>query len=132
MPFRLSRCYISYTTKNNRFFRLQLEDLEPKDEIVNVPPEEVVAEKQTLLSKLHSFEKKELKEDITIATNDAPTVTKFAIIEPPKPPPKKVEVCSEGSFEITLYKKNYSISNRHRHTLVPTNEQLLFLKTKIA
>ncbi|KAM3962445.1 cilia- and flagella-associated protein 36 [Aphomia sociella] len=76
--------------------KLQLEEtFESKEEIVNVPPEEVVAEKQTLLSKLHSFEKKEEKiekkqEDNEIIEGKAPV-----LIEPLKPPPKKVQVSEE-------------------------------------
>ncbi|XP_026760764.2 cilia- and flagella-associated protein 36 isoform X1 [Galleria mellonella] len=72
--------------------KLQLEDL--KDEIINVPPEEVVAEKQTLLSKLQNFEKKEEKvekEQTVEIIKEKPQV----LIEPPKPPPKKIEVSEE-------------------------------------
>lgn len=77
-------------TKVNFFFRLQLEDFEGKDEVVNVPPEEVVAEKQTLLSKLHSFEKKEehVEKKVQIVIPEK----KIQVMEPPKSPPKKVEV----------------------------------------
>ncbi|XP_026735275.1 cilia- and flagella-associated protein 36 [Trichoplusia ni] len=73
--------------------KLQLEDYESKDEVVNVPPEEVVAEKQTLLSKLHSFEKKE--ENIEKKDQAVAEEKKIRVIEPPKPPPKKVEVSEE-------------------------------------
>jgi hypothetical protein len=72
-------------------FRLQLEDLEPQEEVVNVPPEEVVAEKQTLLSKLHSFERKDEKPEEAVI----PTVEKKSspTIEPLKVEvPKKIEV----------------------------------------
>ncbi|XP_028176229.1 cilia- and flagella-associated protein 36 [Ostrinia furnacalis] len=73
--------------------KLQLDDLETKDEIVSVPPVEVVAEKKTLLSKLHSFEKNDEK---TFIKEESPPVKKpVAIVEPPKPPPKKVEVSEE-------------------------------------
>lgn len=85
------------TVVHKLFLRLQLEELETKDEVVNVPPEEVVAEKQTLLFKLHSFEKKEPKEDASDAPEEPPTVKKSVIIEPPKPPPKKVEVRTEDN-----------------------------------
>ncbi|XP_075983260.1 cilia- and flagella-associated protein 36 [Anticarsia gemmatalis] len=75
--------------------KLQLQDMEDKDE-VSVPPEEVVAEKQTLLSKLHSFEK---KEDIEPKEKVEKTVTfdekKIQVIEPLKPIPPKAEVSEE-------------------------------------
>lgn len=51
----------------------------------------MVAEKQTLLSKLHSFEKKE--ENIEKKDQAVAEQKKIRVIEPPKPPPKKVEVC---------------------------------------
>ncbi|XP_047034032.1 cilia- and flagella-associated protein 36 isoform X1 [Helicoverpa zea] len=73
--------------------KLQLEDLATKDEVVNVPPEEVVAEKQTLLSKLHSFEKKD--ENIEKKDHIVTEEKKIQVMEPPKPPPKKVEVSEE-------------------------------------
>lgn len=56
-----------------------------------MPPEEVVAEKQTLLSKLHSFDKKEeiVTKEKTVKFDEK----KVEIIEaPPPPPPQKVEV----------------------------------------
>ncbi|XP_059053437.1 cilia- and flagella-associated protein 36 [Achroia grisella] len=74
--------------------KLQLEEFESKDEIISVPPEEVVAEKQTLLSKLQSFEKKEEhveKKPAIVINTDEPEV----LTEPPKPPPQKVEVSEE-------------------------------------
>lgn len=61
----------------------------------------MVAEKQTLLSKLHSFEKKEEPKvfenkeenlDNDEADRLAPVAKKIQVMEPPKPPPKKVEV----------------------------------------
>ncbi|XP_013183465.1 cilia- and flagella-associated protein 36 [Amyelois transitella] len=71
--------------------KLQLEDLQGGDDIVNVPPEEVVAEKQTLLSKLHSFDKKEEKTKKTDDTKEkSPEPAKL-----PTPPPKKIEVSDE-------------------------------------
>ncbi|KAJ0173689.1 hypothetical protein K1T71_010838 [Dendrolimus kikuchii] len=73
--------------------KLQLEEFEKNDE-VSVPPEEVIAEKHTLLTKLYNFEK---KEDI-FEKKQKPSV-KFeeeAIeLEPPKPPATKVEVSEE-------------------------------------
>ncbi|CAB3246019.1 unnamed protein product [Arctia plantaginis] len=71
--------------------KLQLQEFEDSDEI-NVPPEEVVAEKQTLLSKLHNFEKKEDFEPKKTVTFEE---KKIQVIEPPKPPPQKVEVTEE-------------------------------------
>ncbi|KAF9414052.1 hypothetical protein HW555_007930 [Spodoptera exigua] len=73
--------------------KLQLEDFEGKDEVVNVPPEEVVAEKQTLLSKLHSFEKKD--ENVEKKDHIVAAEKKIQVMEPPKTPPKKVEVTEE-------------------------------------
>lgn len=73
---------------------MQLEEFETTDDIISVPPEEVVAEKKTLLSKLHSFEKTEETSFIKESSTEIQAVAKqsVAIIEPPKPPPKKVEV----------------------------------------
>ncbi|XP_050354213.1 cilia- and flagella-associated protein 36 [Nymphalis io] len=65
--------------------KLQLEDIEVKNEI-SVPPEEVVAEKQTLLNKLHHIEKKEKIVDKKIEKvhfKEEPVI------------PKKVEVSEE-------------------------------------
>lgn len=64
--------------------------MDEADEIVSVPPEEMVAEKQTLLSKLHSFEKKE--ERIVRPETTREAEKKTSVIEPPKPAPKKIEV----------------------------------------
>lgn len=69
---------------------LQIQDDEQEE--VNVPPEEVVAEKQTLLSKLQNFEKKELEHKEKTVTFQEKMIED---IEPPKPPPKKVEVSEE-------------------------------------
>ncbi|XP_026489746.2 cilia- and flagella-associated protein 36 [Vanessa tameamea] len=66
--------------------KLQLEDTEVKNEILSVPPEEMVAEKQTLLSKLHQIEKKE--------QNVAKKAEKVTFKEEPVMP-KKVEVSEE-------------------------------------
>lgn len=82
--------YLENTLSIFVFLRLQLEEFEKNDE-VNVAPEEVVAEKQTLLTRLHNFEKKEEK----CGKKVKPSV-KFedeAIqLEPPKPPLTKVQV----------------------------------------
>lgn len=64
--------------------------MDSADEVVSVPPEEMIAEKQTLLSKLHSFEKKE--ERIVSEETTPEAEKKTAVIEPPKPAPKKIEV----------------------------------------
>ncbi|XP_053613262.1 cilia- and flagella-associated protein 36 [Plodia interpunctella] len=72
--------------------KLQLEDFQGGDSNVSVPPEEVVTEKQTLLSKLHSFDKKEKIEKIEkIEEKKTPAPP----VELPKPPPKKPEVSDE-------------------------------------
>ncbi|CAG4986679.1 unnamed protein product [Colias eurytheme] len=72
--------------------KLQLDDFEVKDE-PTVPPEEMIAEKQTLLSKLHSFEKKEEK-CVTFA--DSPKEEKSKIKPSiPLPAPRKTEVSEE-------------------------------------
>lgn len=55
-----------------------------------MPPEEVVAEKQTLLTKLHNFEKKEELEPKKTVSFEEKKIE--PVIEPPKPPPQKVEV----------------------------------------
>ncbi|XP_026314975.1 cilia- and flagella-associated protein 36 isoform X2 [Hyposmocoma kahamanoa] len=73
--------------------KLQLEEMESANEIASVPPEEMVAEKQTLLSKLHSFEKKEERSLSKQTTPEAEKKT--PVIEPPKPAPKKIEVSEE-------------------------------------
>ncbi|XP_073950518.1 uncharacterized protein isoform X1 [Choristoneura fumiferana] len=72
---------------------LRIDELEDTDDVVTVQPEEVVAEKKTLLSKvfkMQSFDKKEEATKITPSTPEEPYV-----VEPPKPPPKKVEVSEE-------------------------------------
>ncbi|CAH0728404.1 unnamed protein product, partial [Brenthis ino] len=59
--------------------KLQLEDIDEKNEIVKVPPEEVVAEKQTLISKLQQIDKKEEIVDIKkekIVKEEIPVVVK--------------------------------------------------------
>lgn len=66
--------YFIYT-----FNRLQLEDIDEKNEIVKVPPEEVVAEKQTLISKLQQIDKKEETVDIKkemVVKQEVPVVVK--------------------------------------------------------
>ncbi|XP_049877475.1 cilia- and flagella-associated protein 36 isoform X2 [Pectinophora gossypiella] len=73
--------------------KLQIDEIEGQDEVVAVPPEEMVAEKQTLLSKLHSFEKKDELLDKKQLSPEA--VVKPTVIEPPKPPPKKAQVSEE-------------------------------------
>ncbi|CAG9789237.1 unnamed protein product [Diatraea saccharalis] len=76
--------------------KLQLEEIEKDEEAdtacVPVAHEEFVAEKKTLLSKLHSFEKKEEKPEVEVVarTKDSPIAA-----EPSKPPPRKVEVSEE-------------------------------------
>ncbi|CAH0400443.1 unnamed protein product [Chilo suppressalis] len=75
--------------------KLQLEELnkeEPDVVCVPVAHEEVVAEKKTLLSKLHSFEKKEEtpKVEVIIPKKDSAIPE-----EPPKPLPRKIEVSEE-------------------------------------
>lgn len=73
-------------------FRLQLaEDFDETEEIVTVPPADVVAEKKSLLSKLHSFEKKEEILETTFSVPH-PVKVKTTVIDPPRPPPRKVEV----------------------------------------
>lgn len=81
-------------TKIQLYLRLQLEEIDSADEIVSVPPEEMVAEKQTLLSKLHSFEKTEERSASKQTTPEAEKKT--TVIEPPKPAPKKIEVPTDG------------------------------------
>ncbi|KAG6452453.1 cilia- and flagella-associated protein 36 [Manduca sexta] len=75
--------------------KLQLDEIEDKVEI-SVPPEEVVAEKQTLLNKLQSFEK---KDDNKEKRNVSFPMVKKKVLEPlkqpPPPPPKKIEVTEE-------------------------------------
>ncbi|CAH2094639.1 unnamed protein product [Euphydryas editha] len=66
--------------------KLQLKDIEVKNEKAAVPPEEVVAEKQMLLSKLHHIEKNDQIVDKKIE--------KVHFKEEPKIP-KKVEVTEE-------------------------------------
>lgn len=64
--------------------------MDSAEEIVSVPPEEMVVEKQTLLSKLHSFEN---KDERVVNKRSTPEVEKKTpVIEPPKPAPKKIEV----------------------------------------
>lgn len=82
--------------KNLLYLRLQLEEMESANEIASVPPEEMVAEKQTLLSKLHSFEKKEERSLSKQTTPEAEKTT--PVIEPPKPAPKKIEVQSKAKI----------------------------------
>ncbi|KAJ2938750.1 hypothetical protein O0L34_g3366 [Tuta absoluta] len=75
---------------------LQITEIEEGNEVSVVAPEEVVAEKKTLLSKLHSFDKKEKKEDVpTEESSNSPVVVVKTVIEPPKLPPKKAEVSEE-------------------------------------
>lgn len=76
-------------SQNYPYLRLQLEEIDSADEIVSVPPEEVVAEKQTLLSKLHSFEK---KDEMIMNKQISPEADKTPDIVPPKPAPRKIEV----------------------------------------
>ncbi|XP_038206498.1 cilia- and flagella-associated protein 36 [Zerene cesonia] len=72
--------------------KLQLDDFEVKDEPA-VPPEQVIAEKQTLLSKLQSFEKKEEK---SVKFDESLKVDKPKIKPSiPLPVPKKAEVSEE-------------------------------------
>lgn len=92
--------------------KLQLEEFEGKDEVVSVPPEEVVAEKQTLLSKLHSFEKKEenhifekKEENLDNKDHIVTEGKKIQVMDPPKPPPKKVEVSEEEMLARQEYLK---------------------------
>ncbi|XP_046971513.1 cilia- and flagella-associated protein 36 [Vanessa cardui] len=66
--------------------KLQLEDIEVKNEILSVPPEEMVAQKQTLLSKLHHIEKKE---------NNVEKKTEIVNFKEEPVIPKKVEVSEE-------------------------------------
>lgn len=73
---------------------MQLEEMDAADGCVSVPPEEMVAEKKTLLSKLHSFEKKD--ENIASIETTPEAEKKAPIIEPAKPPPKKIEVQPNG------------------------------------
>lgn len=58
-----------------------------------------MAEKQTLLSKLHCFEKKEenhifekTEENLDNKDHLVTEGKKIQVMDPPKPPPKKVEV----------------------------------------
>ncbi|XP_047994739.1 cilia- and flagella-associated protein 36 [Leguminivora glycinivorella] len=71
--------------------KLQLEDFED-NAVVSVPPEEVVAEKQTLLTKASKLQSFERKED---STEKAITPPEPTFLEPPKSAPKKVEVSEE-------------------------------------
>ncbi|XP_063627893.1 cilia- and flagella-associated protein 36 [Cydia splendana] len=71
--------------------KLQLEDFED-NAVVSVPPEEVVAEKQTLLTKASKLQSFERMENPTEKTINPPEPT---ILEPPKHAPKKVEVSEE-------------------------------------
>lgn len=73
--------------------------MDSPDEIINVPPEEMVAEKQTLLSKLHSFEKKDKKVVNKQITPEAEKKTR--VIEPPQPAPKKIQV--QSRTKICIY-----------------------------
>ncbi|XP_072929970.1 cilia- and flagella-associated protein 36 isoform X2 [Epargyreus clarus] len=70
--------------------KLQLQDFDDKDEIITVAPEEVVAEKQTLLSKLHTFEMKDEKEKLKPIA-----VEKLQKNTQPMPPPQKIQVSEE-------------------------------------
>lgn len=72
--------------------------MDAADGIVSVPPEEIVAEKQALLSKLHSFEKKD--ESIVSKETTPEADKKTPIIEPPKPPPKKIEVIKDTTYKL--------------------------------
>ncbi|CAG9789238.1 unnamed protein product [Diatraea saccharalis] len=87
--------------------KLQLEEIEKDEEAdtacVPVAHEEFVAEKKTLLSKLHSFEKKEEKPEVEVVarTKDSPIAA-----EPSKPPPRKVEVCKVNQRSLAFLKIN--------------------------
>lgn len=67
------------------------EEFDETEEVVAVPPEDVVAEKNNLLSKLHSIEKKDEFTETTFSVYH-PVETKKTVIEPLRPPPRKIEV----------------------------------------
>ncbi|XP_023939986.2 cilia- and flagella-associated protein 36 [Bicyclus anynana] len=69
--------------------KLQYDDFPVKDEIIAVAPEEVVAEKQTLLSKLHHIEEKEEKIVTKLNNLDIKDKVEEVVL------PKKVEVSEE-------------------------------------
>ncbi|CAK1583565.1 unnamed protein product [Parnassius mnemosyne] len=83
--------------------KLHLKEYESSDETVAVPPEHVVTEKQTLITKLQRFEKKE--DNVEKKTEDNPeekadielhgAIKKPKFIDVPKPTPQKVEVSEE-------------------------------------
>lgn len=68
-----------------------VDDFDEAEAIAAVQPADVVAEKKNLLSKLHSFEKKVEICETTFCVPH-PVELKKTVIEPPKPPPRKVEV----------------------------------------
>ncbi|CAH2045572.1 unnamed protein product, partial [Iphiclides podalirius] len=84
--------------------KLQLKDFESIDDTVAVPPEDVVAEKSILLSKLQTFANKEEicekdlekdKESEDIAAKEIEFISKGKHVELPKIPVQKVEVSEE-------------------------------------
>ncbi|KAL4715963.1 hypothetical protein ACJJTC_013263 [Scirpophaga incertulas] len=72
--------------------KLQLEELDNKEDVGSVLPEEVEAEKHTLLSKLHSFEKKDKK---SIVKKLETSIESTDLLPQLKQPPKKIEVTEE-------------------------------------
>lgn len=61
---------------------MKLDDFETDE--VTVPPEEVLAEKQTLLTKLHSFEKKDETTQIDKAKAEKPKIDIPVVTVPKK------------------------------------------------
>ncbi|CAG4953521.1 unnamed protein product [Parnassius apollo] len=83
--------------------KLQLKEYESSDETVTVPPEHVVTEKKTLITKLQRFDKKE--ENVEKKTEDKTeekaeielrgAIRKPKFIDVPKPTPQKLEVSED-------------------------------------
>lgn len=104
--FNLSKCLLQYA------FSLRIDELEDTNDVVTVQPEEVVAEKKTLLSKVSKLQSFEKKEEIAKVPPSAPEEPPH-VVEAPKPPPKKVEV------NIRLHPEQYiSILKETRAQLV--------------
>ncbi|XP_068619281.1 cilia- and flagella-associated protein 36 [Battus philenor] len=75
--------------------KLQLKDYETPDDTVAVPPEDVIAKKQTLLSKLQTFEKKDKVENKMEEKNNKSDTVSKTIGKLPIIPIQKIEVSEE-------------------------------------